>query len=645
MRNRRGVRKWVVAALLGTASIGAVAHDQQPTRAQQPPRAQQPTRSRLTEDGGQPVGSNQHSRTAGERGGVLLDNFHLIQKLARFDRERIPERVVHARGVGAHGEFVSYGDWSDLTKANFLAEPGKTTPAFVRFSTVVHGTGSPEQLRDPRGFAVKLYTEEGNWDLVGNNLPVFFIRDAIKFPDMVHSLKPSPITNQQDPNRFMDFFSHVPEAIHMLTFVYSDQGTPGNLRQMDGFGVHAFKFVNADGDVRYVKFNWRSLQGHAPATAEQATAALARNFSGHTQDLYDNISRGNFPAWELAVQVLTPEQLDQFDFDPLDPTKVWSGVPETKLGKLTLNRVPDNFYQYSEQVAFAPGMVVPGIEPSEDRLLQGRLFSYADTQRYRLGANYLSLPVNRPLSEVNTINQDGAMHYGHSTSDVNYQPSVLTGTAVEDASYVASQAPSSGPVQQQRIRKTLNYQQAGELYRSFTAAERESLVGNFAGDLGRVRDQQVRLRILSFAYQADKDYGSRLAKAVGESVEDVRAMAEANQESEPTQWERVAVKHPPAADKRIVLENNSTSPVRYRIKTAQSAWSEILTLLPRTTHTFDQAAVEVSGVGAADGSRSKASGHSVVTVNAGQAFDLAQLPTSGGESVAAHTLSTPTDAR
>ena len=468
----------------------------------------------LTQDGGQAVGDNQHSRTAGPRGGVLLDNFHLLQKLARFGRERIPERVVHARGVGAHGEFVSYGDWSKHTKASLLAAKGKKTPVFVRFSTVIHPAGSPEQLRDPRGFAVKFYTDQGNWDLVGNNLPVFFIRDAMKFPDMVHSLKPSPITNQQDPNRFFDFFSHVPESTHMLTHLYTDRGTPANLRRMDGFGVHAFKWVNASGEVTYVKFNWRSRQGVRTLTAQEAAQASAVNHSGHTQDLYDAIRRGDYPSWDLTVRMLKPEQLDDFDFDPLDATKVWTGVPEVKIGRMTLNRIPGNFFQMTEQAAFSPGMVVPGVEPSEDRLLQGRLFSYADTQRYRLGANYLSLPVNCPLSAVFNHNQNGAMDHGRTTSDINYEPSIAAGAARETPAAKASQALLTGRVQQRPIEKTLNFRQAGELYRSLSESERERLVSNFAGDLRKVANREVKQRILGFLHKADPEYGRRVAKAI-----------------------------------------------------------------------------------------------------------------------------------
>ncbi len=495
---------------------------------------------RLTEDGGQPVGNNQHSRTAGANGSVLLDNFHLIQKLARFDRERIPERVVHARGVGAHGEFISYGDFSEFTKAKLFSAKDKKTPVFLRFSTVIHPGGSPESLRDPRGFAVKFYTEEGNWDLVGNNLPVFFIRDAMKFPDMVHSLKPSPITNQQDPNRFFDFFSHVPESIHMLTFVFSDQGTPSNLRQMDGFGVHAFKFVNAKGEVTYVKFNWRSLQGHKYDSASEASAATAKNHSNHTADLYESIKAGNFPAWELGVQMIKPSELDKFEFDPLDATKVWTGVKEIKVGKMVLNKVPSNFFQFSEQVAYSPAMVVPGIEASEDRLLQGRLFSYADTQRYRLGTNYLDLPVNKPVVAVNNNNQDGALNGNITDKDVNYEPSTKNPAQNSDPSAEYSQAPLTGKVQAQRIEKTLNFKQAGEQYRAFDKKMQDNLIANMSGDLNAVKDNQIKIRIVSFAYQADIDFGTRLAEATKVNLADVKKSITLNEGVEPTKWKKLA---------------------------------------------------------------------------------------------------------
>jgi len=335
----------------------------------------------LTKDNGAPVGDNQNSTTAGANGATLLQDVQLIQKLQRFGRERIPERVVHARGTGVYGEFVSTKDLSDLTLAS-LFKAGTKTPVFVRFSTVIHPKGSPETARDPHGFAVKFYTQQGNWDLVGNNLPVFFIRDAIKFPDFVHAMKPDPVTNVQDPNRIFDFLQSQPWSINMLTYVYSNLGTPESYRTLDGFGVHAFKLYNDKGEYKYVKFNWRSQQGVKGLNLEQLREVQGRDWSHLTNDMYKNIYAGNYPKWDLYIQVLDPKDLDKFDFNPLDATKIWPNelVPEFKVGTLTLNRMPKNFFQETEQSAFAPGNLIPGIEPSEDRLLQGRVFSYSDTQ-------------------------------------------------------------------------------------------------------------------------------------------------------------------------------------------------------------------------------------------------------------------------
>ena len=479
----------------------------------------------LTTDSGAPVGTNQSSKTAGPRGGILLEDFHLIEKLARFDRERIPERVVHARGTGAYGTFESYGDFSHLTRASVFSAKGKKTPMFVRFSTVIPAQGSPEAVRDPRGFALKFYTDEGNWDLVGNDLPVFFIRDAIKFPDMVHSLKPSPITNKQDPNRFFDFFSHQPESTHMLTQVYSDLGIPANYRQMNGHGVHAFKFVNTKGEYKYVKFNWFSQQGvKGLITPEEVAKTTAQDYQHATTDLYATIGAGKFPSWELTVQVLDPKNLDTFSFDPLDATKVWpeAQVPSIKLGRFTLNKMPDNFFEETEQSAFSPGVMPPGIEPSEDRLLQGRLFSYADTQRYRIGTNYLSLPVNRAKAPVNSNNQDGAMNIANTKSDVNYEPSVTRETQ-EAPAYLFSNAPLSGTTQQRGIDKTDNFSQAGAFYLALDPAARERLVKNLAADLGQVRDARVKARMVGHFLMANAEYGTKLAKAVGVKVDDAKA--------------------------------------------------------------------------------------------------------------------------
>ena len=478
----------------------------------------------LTKDNGAPVGDNQNSITAGPNGSTLLQDVHLIQKLQRFARERIPERVVHARGTGAHGEFVVTNAIPDLTIASLFAQAGKKTPVFVRFSTVIHGNHSPETLRDPRGFATKFYTDQGNWDLVGNNLPVFFIRDAIKFPDMVHSLKPSPIDNMQDPNRVFDFMSQDPASTHMLTQVYSDLGTPASYREMDGFGVHAFKFINAKGETTYVKFHWKSQQGIKSLNADQVAKVQSMDFNHLTRDLYKEINAGNFPKWDLYVQTLQPEQLDDFSFNPLDATKVWPGVAEIKVGTMTLNRMPDNFFLETEQAAFAPANLVPGIEPSEDRLLQGRVFSYSDTQMYRLGANHQQLPINRPLVAVNSNNQDGAMNYGNTKSNVNYEPtSIEPKPALAAARAVAT--PLSGTVQQQIIAKTDNFSQAGEFYRQLDKTAQQNLVRNLAGDLGAVQDSNTKHKMLAHFYKADVNYGTALTKAVKGDINTVKTVA------------------------------------------------------------------------------------------------------------------------
>lgn len=478
----------------------------------------------LTRDNGAPVGDNQNSITAGPNGSVLLQDVHLIQKLQRFARERIPERVVHARGTGAHGEFVVTKAIPELTAASLFATEGKTTPVFVRFSTVIHGNHSPETLRDPRGFATKFYTDQGNWDLVGNNLPVFFIRDAIKFPDMVHALKPSPIDNLQDANRVFDFMSNDPASTHMLTQVYSDLGTPASYREMDGFGVHAYKFINAQGEVRYVKFNWRSQQGIKTLDQAQVAKVQSMDFNHLTRDLYQEINAGNHPKWDLHIQILTPDQLDDFSFHPLDATKIWPDVAEIKVGTMTLNRMPDDFFEATEQAAFAPANLVPGIEPSEDRLLQGRIFSYSDTQLYRLGANHQQLPINRPLVNVDNHNQQGAMNFGNNKSNVNYEPSRIepkTTLAVARAATTGL----SGTVQQQIIAKTDNFSQAGAFYRGLSKQAQQNLVRNLAGDLGAVKDSVTKHVMLSHFYKADASYGKALTKAVQGDLKQVEQLA------------------------------------------------------------------------------------------------------------------------
>lgn len=480
----------------------------------------------LTTNTGAPVGDNQHSKTIGNNGQVLLEDIHLIEKLAAFDRERIPERVVHARGAGAFGEFVAAADFSEVTMADFLSKAGKTTPLFVRFSTVTHQQGSPETYRDPRGFAVKFYTEQGNYDLVGNNLPVFFIRDAIKFPDMVHAFKPSPLTNgASDPNRVFDFFANLPESTHMLTWLFSDYGIPANYREMNGSGVHAYKWVNAKGEVTYVKYTWVSKQGERNLTQEEANAIQSTAIEHATLDLYNAIERKEYPKWDLYVQMLKKEDFDKLDFNPVDVTKVWpeSVAQKVLVGTMTLNQNPTNYFQQVEQAAFSPGTLVPGIEPSEDKLLQGRLFSYFDTQRHRLTGNFQQIPVNAPKATVKTYNQDGYMSTRVQSGDVNYQPSVNVPSVNEDRKFIYSKSEflANTTTVQATIDKENNFKQAGDLYRSFSKKDQDNLIKNLSGALNQVQNKEIVKRMIAHFYQADKEYGTRLLKATMLNLNDI----------------------------------------------------------------------------------------------------------------------------
>lgn len=474
---------------------------------------------RLTTNQGAPVADNQNSKTAGRRGPALLEDYHLIEKIAHFDRERIPERVVHARGAGAHGVFVVENNMKPYTRAAFLQEIGQETPVFVRFSTVIHGTSSPETARDPRGFSVKFYTEEGNYDIVGLHIPVFFIRDAIKFPDMVHSLKPSPESNIQEPGRYWDFMTLSPESTHMMTWLFSDHGTPANYREIDGFSVHAFKWVNAEGKVTYIKYKWESQQGVSTMDSEKVVEVQGRDFNHATRDLRENIAEGNFPKWRLLVQMMSPEEMDDLSFDPLDPTKIWpeDRFPYMTIGTMTLNHNPQNFFAEVEQAAFSPSALVPGIEPSEDKMLQGRLFSYPDTQRHRLGPNYMQIPINCPYAPVRNYQRDGLMNVKQDPSPVNYEPNSYTNSPIEDPSYAESEAPLSGYVTRQKIEKTADFTQAGELYRSFTLDQKDNLLRNLVSDLSQVKPD-IQMRALCNFFRADAEFGGRLAAGLGVDI-------------------------------------------------------------------------------------------------------------------------------
>ena len=475
----------------------------------------------LTTNQGVPVTDNQNSLTIGQRGPVLLQDVHFIEKMAHFDRERIPERVVHAKGAGAHGYFQVYKSMKPYTKAKFLQDPKKKTPVFVRFSTVTGGRGSADTVRDPRGFAVKFYTEDGNYDLVGNNLPVFFIRDAIKFPDMVHAFKGSPDTNMPSASSahdsFWDFISLTPESTHMITWLFSDRGTPKSYRMQEGFGVNTYVWVNAEGKAVYVKYHWKPKLGVQNLDRHEATRLAGVDPDYLTRDLHDAIAKGEEVEFELNVQLMDiADELKQ-DFDPLDPTKTW---PEGKfalmpVGKMVLNRNPENFFTEVEQAAFCPASIVPGIEFSADKLLQGRTFSYADTQRHRLGANYLQLGVNRPVVPVNNNQRDGAMQTGQFRGPVNYEPNSLAGGVPKEAHEEGKPRAYQleGEVTRQKISLTNDFAQAGERYHSLSKLDQEHLVDNLIADLIHI-DKPIQKRVIDNLTKADSALGRSLASGL-----------------------------------------------------------------------------------------------------------------------------------
>jgi len=472
----------------------------------------------LTTNQGVPVSDNQNSLTVGERGPVLLQDVHLIEKLAHFDRERIPERVVHAKGAGAHGYFQVYKSMEKYTCAKFLQDPAKQTPVFIRFSTVVGARGSADTVRDPRGFAVKFYTEEGNYDLVGNNLPVFFIRDAIKFPDMVHAFKPAPDTNiptaSSANSRFWDFISLTPESTHMIIWLFSDRGTIKSYRKMEGFGVNTYKWVNAEGKAVYVKYHWKPMAGVETIDRHEATRLAGEDPDIATRDLYDTIASGKTVEYELNVQIMDiADELKQ-SFDPLDATKTWpeDKFPLMSVGKMVLNRNPENYFAEVEQAAFCPASIVPGIELSADKLLQGRVFSYADTQRHRLGPNYLQLPINHPIVEVANNQRDGAMQIGEFSGPVNYEPNSLGGGMPKEAPEEGTPRAYwlEGDVTRRKISLTNDFGQAGGRYRSLSKMDQEHLVDNLTADLMHI-DKPIQKRMIVNLTKADPELGRRVA--------------------------------------------------------------------------------------------------------------------------------------
>jgi catalase len=488
----------------------------------------------VTNRQGHPVFDNQNQRTVGPRGPATLENYQFLEKISHFDRERIPERVVHARGFLAYGTFTATGRWGDepierYTRAKLFSTEGKQTDVALRFSTVIGGRDSSEAARDPRGFAVKFYTEDGNWDLVGNNLGVFFIRDAIKFPDVIHSLKPDPVTFRQEPARIFDFMSQTPESMHMLVNLFSPRGIPADYRHQQGFGVNTYKWVNADGATKLVKYHWIPSCGVASLTEADAAAIQANELGHASKDLYDAIERGDYPEWDLLVQMMDDHDHPELDFDPLDDTKLW---PEEvfepkKVGTLQLNRNVENFFAENEQISFGTGVLVDGLDFSDDKMLVGRTFSYSDTQRYRVGPNYLQLPVNSAKNATVATNQrDGQMTYfvdtGGENPHVNYEPSTMGGLAEADHPTHDEQGPViQGRLTRAQIPRTNDYQQAGERFRLMEDWERDDLVHNFIELIGQATPEVQRRMVWHF-FMVEDELGQRVGDGLGISADDVR---------------------------------------------------------------------------------------------------------------------------
>ncbi|MEJ9228369.1 catalase KatA [Peribacillus butanolivorans] len=477
-------------------------------------------KTNLTTSWGAPVGDNQNSITAGQRGPVLIQDVHLLEKLAHFNRERVPERVVHAKGAGAFGTFEVTNDLSKYTKAKLFNGVGKKTDLFIRFSTVAGELGSADTVRDPRGFAVKFYTEEGNYDIVGNNTPVFFIRDAIKFPDFIHTQKRDPRTHLKNPTAVWDFWSHSPESLHQVTILMSDRGIPATLRHTHGFGSHTFKWVNDEGQGVWVKYHFKTEQGIKNLDVNLAAKLAGENPDYHTEDLFNAIEKGDFPAWKLYVQIMPLEDADTYRFDPFDVTKVWSqkDYPLIELGRMELNRNPENYFAEVEQATFSPGTFVPGIEASPDKMLQGRLFAYGDAHRYRVGSNHNQLPVNRPKVEANNYQRDGFMRADdNGKGSVYYEPNSFDGPT-ETAENKTTPFEVTGQVAQVGHNSDDHYTQAGDLYRLLSEEEKSRLVETIVGAMKPVELEEIKLRQIGHFYKADPEYGTRIAEGLGLAV-------------------------------------------------------------------------------------------------------------------------------
>ena len=470
----------------------------------------------LTDSLGRPITNDTDSLTVGPDGPGLIEDVQLIDKIAHFDRERVPERVVHAKGAGAFGQFTTYQCMSQYTFADFLQGANHTTKVFVRFSTVIGSKGSADTVRDPRGFAVKFYTNQGIYDLVGNNLPVFFIRDAIQFPDVIHSLKPAPNTNLRDPERFWDFISLTPESTHMIAWLYSDRGTIKDYAHVDGFGVNTYIWINAKGERCYIKYHWKTMQGIETITRQEAERLAGTDPDIAVRNLYEAIKCGKYPRYELCVQIMQPSDLDTLPFDPLDDTKTWpeDQFPLIRVGMMTLNQNPENFFAEVEQSAFCPGNIVPGIALSADKMLQGRSFSCLDTQRYRIGANFAQLPVNRSISPVDNNQRDGNMTYLFNPESVNYSPNSLNHNRPCPAALPEAKPEYvEGYIGRTPIAKQNDFYQAGQQFMSYSHEERAHLADNIAVELCTCKKDIIQRVINNFA-KASQEWAAMVLRAM-----------------------------------------------------------------------------------------------------------------------------------
>lgn len=478
----------------------------------------------MTTTAGRPVADNQNSVTAGPRGPLLAQDFLLFEKMAHFNRERIPERVVHAKGSGAYGHLTITHDISRYTSAKLFSKVGNSCKAFARFSTVGGEKGSADTARDPRGFALKFYTEEGNWDMVGNNTPVFFIRDPLKFGDFIHTQKRDPQTNLKSPTMMWDFWSLSPESLHQVTILFSDRGTPDGYRHMNGYSSHTFSLINAKGELFYCKWHFKTKQGIRNLDAKKAEELAGSDPDYAQRDLFQSIEKGDFPKWRVCVQIMPEAEAANFRWNPFDLTKVWphKDYPLIDVGEMVLDKNPENYFAEVEQSAHSPVNIVPGMGYSPDKMLQARLISYPDAHRYRLGVNYESLPVNKAVCPVHTYHRDGAMRFDDNGGrSPNYEPNSFNGPK-ENPAYRDAPVKLTGEPGDRYNHRDGNddYTQPGNLYRLMPEDAKQRLIENIAGSLGQTPERIQKLQITHF-YRADKDYGTRVAKALQLNIDEI----------------------------------------------------------------------------------------------------------------------------